>query len=120
MRRGKSVLFVVLALGLVALVPAQALAGGPGTDAAKTGGALEAVVARADAQIFQAVKIAQLLAERTPLDDAAIAAWLVSFTTRIAEKTAQLVGAENLEFYSVLVQVGDVTVEIDPMKVAGE
>ncbi len=110
---------VLLSFLLLVAAPVAAAGEAPGCYAA-AGGSVEAVVSRANAAIDRAIALAQFLAEQTPLDDAAIADWLVQTTNRIVAKVIDRLGAGAVELYYIEVTVGTVTVLIDPMKVAGE
>lgn len=119
MKRSKLLCTVIVALGLLILIPAQALACDAAA-AALSPSDIQRQVERADALIERAIGIAQHLADNTTLDDAVIAQWLVWTTNEIIRKTVERVGAENVVLYPVTVRVGDLYVEVDPMKVAGE
>ncbi len=97
-----------------------ALAGSSGETVFGAVCSTEAIVAKADAGIERAIDKAQFLAAQTPRDDATIAAKLVDKSQRIVLRTEHKVGSDNVELYTVYVEVGSVTVEVDPMKVAGE
>ncbi len=76
-------------------------------------------VSGADALIERSVERARFLANQTPRKDEAIAAHLVQKTERIVERCDAVLGEYTLEHVYVDVVVGDVTVSVDPMKVAG-
>jgi len=115
---------MVLALAACVLTgSAPALAKEPDAVPASTGtsGAdlvVERAVANANASIMRAIAQAQHLAEATPQDADAIIERLLAKVDRIVERTLHIIDAE-VEFEYIEVQIGDQTVLVDPLKVAG-
>jgi hypothetical protein len=78
-----------------------------------------AVLERANSLIFHQIEVAQHVAEKTPVDDAAVAERLVAFADRTVERAVRMLGPDTVEVVYVEVEVGEATVSVDPMKVAG-
>lgn len=102
---------VLLLLLLILLASSPAVAASSGASV---------TLDRAKASISRAIARAQFLADRTGRHDSAIAAQLVKQADRIVERTERKVGADQVTHVYVLVRVGDQTVLVDPMKVAGD
>lgn len=77
------------------------------------------VIANANASIERAVEQARHLAESTPQDIDVIIIRLLDQVDQIVDRTVHALQGVELEFSYVEVQIGDRTVLVDPMKVAG-
>jgi len=113
---------VTLAILLAALTPSIAAAASPESSfsAVKmTGSSPEAVLERVNWLILHQVEVVQRAANRTPVDDARIAERLVAFSERTVERLVRLLSPLTIEPVYVDVDIGETTVTIDPMKVAG-
>ncbi len=118
-RGNDGVILILRVIDVRLLMSLQALAAASDNGSLRIGGGPENTLDRPKASIDRTIT-PRFLVANAPRDNQAIADKLVEKADRIAERRERKFGPDSVERYALMVPVGDLMVEVEPMKVAGE